>query len=180
MEFQVVSEQEWTPEQQLRRSLSTLRLEVAKEIADDVERIVNAALSAADEAGWQRGIKYVEQLRGYLAAEKRLTFEAQQAALKEGIRSGELEQKYERAQERAKKWFDLLAIDRDKVHRCEVIHRHRDTIELLKDQVKMLVEALQQILESDCMITTSSVLMKAHRENMEIARAAVLKVKETK
>jgi small-conductance mechanosensitive channel len=31
---------------------------------------LNAARATADEAGWQRGIKYVEQLRGYLTAER--------------------------------------------------------------------------------------------------------------
>jgi hypothetical protein len=37
-----------------------------------------------------------------------------------------------------------LAAEREKVHRCEVIHQHRETIELLKEQVKTLVELLRQ------------------------------------
>lgn len=36
-----------------------------------------------------------------------------------------------------------LAAERDKVHRCEVIHRHRETIELLKDREKSLVDAVE-------------------------------------
>jgi hypothetical protein len=38
-----------------------------------------------------------------------------------------------------------LAAEREKVHRCEVIHRHRETIELFKDQRMLLVEALKRI-----------------------------------
>jgi len=41
--------QEWTPEQQLWRSLSALRLEVPQSIADDILQIAQAALAAERE-----------------------------------------------------------------------------------------------------------------------------------
>ena len=45
-----------------------------------------------------------------------------------------------------------LDAERKKVNNCEVVHRHRETIELLKDREKLLVDALELCLDAlgDC------------------------------